>query len=91
MVYMCVLVYSCFRNNPSTRSWLTAHLSKWGCYRGVSGGGSRQGGRVGGGEGGSSSSGAEQSGVRHRWLLQINGRTWRAERETGGGGVTPGP
>jgi hypothetical protein len=29
---MCVLVYSCFGKNPSIRSWLTTHLSGWGCY-----------------------------------------------------------
>jgi hypothetical protein len=33
----------------------------------------------------SSGSGAERSGVRHRCLLQIGGRTGRAEREMGGG------
>jgi hypothetical protein len=29
---MCVLAYSCFNKNPLTRSWLTSHLSSWGCY-----------------------------------------------------------
>jgi hypothetical protein len=29
---MCVLVYSCFSKNPSTRSWLTTRLNGWGCY-----------------------------------------------------------
>jgi hypothetical protein len=32
MVYMCLLVYSCFVKNPTTGSWLTTHLSRWGCY-----------------------------------------------------------
>jgi hypothetical protein len=32
MVCMFVLVYSSFGKNPSIRSQLTTHLSRWGCY-----------------------------------------------------------
>jgi hypothetical protein len=32
MIYMCVLVYSCFSKNHSIRSQLTTRLSRCGCY-----------------------------------------------------------
>jgi hypothetical protein len=32
MICMCVLEYSGFSKNLLIRSWLTNHLSGWGCY-----------------------------------------------------------
>jgi ABC-type sulfate transport system permease subunit len=33
MVCMCLIVYSCFVKNPSTRSELAPVILRWGCYR----------------------------------------------------------